>query len=234
MKPGCPYSKEKINKAGRLLSYGQGSLTDAEEESAYAVVNSFRASHQQPLTSLVTGLRSMVRCESQMLVVAQRLKRTPQVLAKLSRFPKMSLSRMEDVGGCRAVLADGAEVEAVLGRICGRWNVKRPPRDYVSRPKSSGYRAQHVVVLKNDRSIEIQLRTTGQQAWANMVEALASKFDLPLKDDSGPAEVLEYLQLASEGIYMDEQGIPIGADFEKRWNDAELRMRHWTELRRDT
>lgn len=45
-------------------------------------------------------------------IVAQRLKRVPTIAGKLLREPGMKLSRMEDVGGVRAVLPSQ---EAPLG-----------------------------------------------------------------------------------------------------------------------
>ena len=57
----------------------------------------------------------------------------------------MQLSSMQDVGGCRAVLASIAEVR----RIQRRLSKNRPPlrvSDYIAEPRESGYRGVHVVV----------------------------------------------------------------------------------------
>jgi hypothetical protein len=63
------------------------------------------------------------------VIVAQRLKRMNRILGKLQRMPGTKIARMEDIGGCRAVLANPAELDAVLRRIRRRWDVVRD-RDY--------------------------------------------------------------------------------------------------------
>ncbi len=42
--------------------------------------------------------------------------------------------------------------------------------------------------------IEIQLRTLRQQKWADLVEELDKAYRMNLKNEDGPAEVLEYLR----------------------------------------
>lgn len=65
-------------------------------------------------------------------------------------------------------------------------HLKRDPRDYIEFPKAIGYRAVHFVVTRDDRAIEVQLRTRGQQQWADAVEAIDARIDLSLKDGVGP------------------------------------------------
>ena len=48
----------------------------------------------------------------------------PTILAKLGRQPTMDITRMQDIGGCRAVLPTEAEVQAVLKEIGGHWKVE--------------------------------------------------------------------------------------------------------------
>ena len=43
-------------------------------------------------------------------IVAQRLKRMPTINDKLKRFPTMNLSRMQDIGGIRAVVESYRDV----------------------------------------------------------------------------------------------------------------------------
>lgn len=227
-------SKTEINRCGNLLrSYldsadGSGDSYEWDEvQRALDVLGEFRASFQYPLTKVTIGLRQMVARESQTVVVAQRLKRMDRILGKLQRMPKTRLARMEDIGGCRAVLASPDEVAGVLRRIHRRWQIVRE-RDYVSAPKPSGYRAVHLVVTRDDCRIEVQLRTQGQQEWADAVEKFASRFDLPLKDEQGPDEVLEFFRLASEGIYGDEYGSDITEDFMASFREAQEAMLRWT------
>lgn len=46
--------------------------------------------------------------------VAQRIKRLPSIPHKLERIPGMQLSRMQDVGGCRAVVSATAIVNELV------------------------------------------------------------------------------------------------------------------------
>jgi ppGpp synthetase/RelA/SpoT-type nucleotidyltranferase len=166
----------------------------------------YRATFQDPLRKVTVGVRQFVERESSEIVVGQRLKRMPQILDKLARFPSMRLSQMEDMGGCRAIMPGGAaEVQGVLRRIRRNWQIALF-RDYVREPKVTGYRAVHVVVLRDERLIEIQLRTLGQHDWAEAVERIAARTGHNLKDGEGPDDLVEYLRLVARAIYEHESG----------------------------
>lgn len=228
-------SKSEINRCGDLLrSHLEAPDEDYDWEKvqhAYDVVGEFRSSFQYPLTKVTMGLRQMVQRESEAVVVAQRLKRMDRILGKLRRMPATKLARMEDIAGCRAVLAAPSEVDGVLRRIHKRWDVVRE-RDYVQKPKSSGYRANHLIVARDACRVEVQLRTRGQQQWADAVESFASRFDLPLKDEQGPEEVLEFFLLAGQGIYNDEYGADMGDGFTTRFNEAAAAVQDWVRNQR--
>lgn len=227
-------SKSEINRCGDLLRDHLNASSDNYdwERLNYSldVLGEFRTSFQYPLTKVTMGLRAMVKAESEAVVVAQRLKRMNRILGKLQRMPSTKIARMEDIGGCRAVLATPAELTGVLTRIRKRWDVVRE-RDYIADPKPAGYRAFHAVVDRDGRRIEVQLRTRGQQDWADSLEAFASALDLPLKDDQGPEEVLEFFRAAGEGIYRDEYGVPVDDEFLARFSAARAAMTDWAARR---
>jgi putative GTP pyrophosphokinase len=180
----------------------------------FGVLVPFRASFQQPLNKVVMGLRSFVKSEMKVLPpdgklpVGQRLKREPTIAGKLLRFPGMELARMQDIGGCRAIPTGGTpEVQGILRRIEKQWGPTiKGGKDYTRKPASTGYRAIHVVVRRDDRLIEIQLRTPGQQEWARAVERTELRTRFALKDGQGPLELLRYFELAAEGIALQEAG----------------------------
>lgn len=216
-------SKEEINRAGFLLrGYFLGDeLPDDMEPvlKALDLITAYRASFQGPLTKTAVGLRQFVQRESSQVIVAQRLKRLPTIIDKLVRMPKTKLARLEDIGGCRAVLPGGrGEIDGVLRRIRRNWNVIRE-RDYVTTPKPTGYRGMHVVVERDSKRLEIQLRTPGQQDWAEQVERMDSRLGTRLKDGEGPADLQRYLQLAGEGIDMADRGVTPGDDFEREFDE---------------
>ncbi len=113
------------------------------------------------------GLRSCVDTEGLYAVeFGQRLKRTPTIIDKLRRRPTMKLSSMQDIGGCRAVFSKQSEVARVLARFTynslKRNEIEDTVRDYVTNPRSSGYRGVHVWTRYDGRRIEVQLRTEMQ------------------------------------------------------------------------
>lgn len=132
----------------------------------------FRAEFNVPLTKVVMGLRSAVGASNAPVIVGQRLKRQPRIIAKLVRFPEMRLTRMQDIGGCRAILPDVGAAAAVRARILRQKSELVDEDDYIATPKASGYRGIHLIVRRDGTLIEIQLRTTWQQAWATLVEDL--------------------------------------------------------------
>lgn len=225
------HSKERIKRAGATIrEYLDGDRDDPTIEDldeALDVAEAFRAAHQYPLTKIRLGLTSMVRTVGCEPLVGQRLKRMPQMANKLVRFPTMSLARMEDVGGCRAILATRPDIDNVIDRIERQdWEIKYY-NDYIDNPRDSGYRGVHTVVVRDERWIEIQLRTHGQHAWATSVETWASQYRLPLKDGQGPDEVLEYFRLAAQGIAHDEGLGGLDADFQDRYERALDKVRQW-------
>lgn len=211
-------SRGEIDTAGRRVREYWDSLPNPATDDAlgaFDVAWRYRAEFQTPLTSVVMGLRSVVKSEGAPVVVAQRLKRMPTILDKLSRHRAMQLTRMQDIGGCRAVFPQGGfgYIEGVRRRIKRqRWNVVEE-YDYIVNPKPTGYRAVHVVVLRANRLIEIQLRTEAQHRWAETVEQLGSRTGHNLKDGQGPKELLQYLERAAYGTALQEAGQPLPDDF---------------------
>jgi hypothetical protein len=207
------YSRSAINRAGiELKRYW---LSDDEEPSAatieaFAAMIAFRESFQLPLKKTVMGLRSMVCSEVPELKrvgdhvpVAQRLKRSEQIINKLARLDSMNLWTMGDIGGCRAVLPGRQEVDGVLRRIRKNWYVHGRIRDRRDEPAESGYRAVHVIVIRDGRMIEIQLRDPKEHEWALAVERTGARLEIGLKEGGGPDELREYFRLASLGMYME-------------------------------
>lgn len=76
-------------------------------------------------------------------------------------------------------------------------------KDYIDRPKASGYRGIHLVYkYLSDRSethngllVEIQLRSRIQHAWATAVEIVGTFLDQSLKASEGSAEWLRFFEL---------------------------------------
>lgn len=204
-------SKRQITRAGELLRHWEQANRD-DLHQAIVAVDEWRASHAQPLARVNANLRYYVKKVGvREPEVTQRLKRFTTIVHKLQREPSMALSRMEDVGGVRAILPSQAQIDDLVRDIAGqpRWKVRRL-REYVEGrqpgPKSDGYRSVHVVVERNDCFIEMQLRTPWQDAWAQSVEQDTRRLGAGLKFGSGPADLRDYYVLISRLLSMREQG----------------------------
>jgi ppGpp synthetase/RelA/SpoT-type nucleotidyltranferase len=180
---------------------------------AINTIQLFRAAHQTPLVKANMGLRSIVSSLKIDAVISQRLKRMATIVDKLHRHPTMDLSRMQDIGGCRAVVGSIGD----LRRMERKLKHNRPPvvyDDYIVNPRASGYRAVHVVVCyedqeRIDRRIEVQLRTPHMHAWAIAVERLSGRLDVDVKSGFGPREVQVWMALISEAMALEERGAPV-------------------------
>lgn len=138
-----------MNAAGRTLVEGIGGTVDSMDRylEAYAVMSNWRASHQFPLNTFKINLRERARSIDEHAFVAQRLKRAPSIIAKLSRFPNIRLTQMQDIGGCRAVVSTLADVQALRDAL-KRSRIKHRlvnEKDYITAPKEDGYRGIHLV-----------------------------------------------------------------------------------------
>lgn len=229
MVPGAP-TKSQVNKAGKLLRrWALGELTDqATYRAALEVLLAFRAAHKDPLGKANMGVRSVGRTEHCRANVTQRLKRVPTIIDKLTREPTMQLANMQDVGGCRVVLATIDEVRRVQKRLAKN----RPPlrvSDYIAHPRDSGYRGVHVIVCYDERAIEVQLRTPVMHAWAITVERISGRLQADLKGGRGPQPLLELLEAVSEAMALEERGDPVDTELVGRIEELRQEAVPWLD-----
>ncbi len=74
---------------------------------------------------------------------------------------KMGFSRLSDIHGFRLIVSSDADCYGALGAVHRRWRaVPGRFKDYISQPKSNGYRSLHTTVSGRDaKRVEIQIRT---------------------------------------------------------------------------
>ena len=74
---------------------------------------------------------------------------------------ELAFSRLSDIYGFRVIVTEVAECYAVLGLIHRRWRaVPGRFKDYISQPKTNGYRSIHTTVSGRDgKRVEVQIRT---------------------------------------------------------------------------
>lgn len=203
-------SKSQIKKAGSTIrKYYRDEVDIDAAMDAVSIIEAWRAAHYIPLVSANNGLRSRAKTAHVEAEVTQRLKRRHTILDKVHREPTLDLSRMQDIGGCRAVVDTIDDLRRLESRVrSGRIPVVGDA-DYIAKPRRSGYRGVHVIVEYQDRQIEIQLRTRVMHAWALAAENYSQLLDLNLKRD-GDHPVQKFLQTASQMMALTEtkQEIP--------------------------
>ena len=140
------FSRGAVDRAGLLLAGTLGSKALSNVDVS-KVISNWRSSHSFPLNTLQMGLRKRSAAVYGAPIVAQRLKRVPSITHKLQRYPKMQLSRMQDIGGARAVVPKIKDVDNVreLYRKSSARHKLANEKDYVRHPKASGYRGIHLV-----------------------------------------------------------------------------------------
>jgi len=211
------FSKSQVNKAGEILVSRNANRDDVIW--AFEVFMNWRAAHSYPINTFQATLRSRLKGICENYIVAQRLKRTLSILQKLERFSGMSLARMQDIGGLRAVVESVSDVRALEEKYhSGRLEHSIVPgKDYIVNPKPDGYRGIHLIFkYKNAKApeynglhIELQIRTRLQHAWATAVETMGTFLGQALKSGKGEERWKDFFALASAGIARIEASPPV-------------------------
>ncbi|WP_109486649.1 RelA/SpoT domain-containing protein [Occallatibacter savannae] len=193
------YTKGQIDRAGDILShenpFENNPLGADEYFEAIDIVNNWRAVHGYPLQQMKMALKRRAKRICPSAIIAQRLKRLVSIRLKLRLSREAghhpTLSQMQDIGGCRAVLQTVHQVRQVekLFQDASKKSPNRGPQfsksfDYISHPKTNGYRSLHLIYrfrsdseehsCYNGQRIEIQLRSKPQHYWATAVETYST------------------------------------------------------------
>lgn len=202
-------SNKQAKKAGSTIrKYYRGEAAIDAAIAATHTLERWRRAHYVPLVSANNGLRSRARTAGVDAEVSQRLKRRATILDKLRREPTLDLSRMQDIGGCRAVVDSIDDLRRLEERLRNGRVPVAGSADYIVTPRESGYRGVHVVVEYQGRQIEIQLRTKVMHAWALAAENYSQLVGLNLKQD-GDHPVQLFLSTASEIMALQETSQPV-------------------------
>ena len=140
-------------------------------------------------------------------------KSTPSLVEKLHR-ESIRLSQVQDIAGCRVVVADVAAQDQAVASL----RTAFPVASVVDRraTPSYGYRAVHVVVQMTGKFVEIQVRTSLQHVWAEFSEKLSDSVDPGIKYGGGTSDLRDMLTSSSVTIRELEQVEGMLADLERR------------------
>lgn len=144
----CVPSKRQVDRAGKHLVDPPSDGFQALD--AHVVLNYWRSLHVAPLNVFQNTLRRRLQDIDSDAIVAQRLKREPSIVGKLKRFRGMKLSRMQDIGGIRAVVGSLLMVNELRDKYVNCQHARFlhelvKEDNYILRPKDSGYRSIHLV-----------------------------------------------------------------------------------------
>ena len=239
------HSKGQIDRAGSVLI---GAKSPEEYESALTIINNWRACHSYPLHIVKKTLSLRAKTVSSSALIAQRLKRLPSIALKLNQNVNMQLSQMQDIGGCRAVMPNVADVKKLIALYdesrsknprSGR-PIEHERYDYIATPKPDGYRSIHLIFKYqsqyedkqefNGQRIEIQIRSKLQHAWATTVETVQTFTGQALKSKvkTGDPEWLRFFALMGSEIALREKRPPVPGTPENR-NELIGEIRHLEE-----
>jgi ppGpp synthetase/RelA/SpoT-type nucleotidyltranferase len=203
-------SNTSIDKAGRILA--QTDVPDlAKFEQAENQLNMFRQAHLGPLTEFTLQLQQWLSTYGGDYYVAQRLKRKPQIIRKLRRL-SVRLTQLQDIGGARIVVKTNKDVDRLYQHLkfqleSQELTTEVRKSDYrVKGRDESGYRALHVIIKRNGRLLELQLRSEAQHYWAEQIERASIIYGYHLKEQEGDESVIEYFHALSDVFYEIESG----------------------------
>jgi ppGpp synthetase/RelA/SpoT-type nucleotidyltranferase len=220
------YSKSQVNRAGEIL-IDPDKFSEEEQDWASRVLANWRACHGYPINTFQATLRQKLKAIDEDAIVAQRLKRAPSIILKLQRFEGMRLARMQDIGGLRAVVGSVAKVRKLEATYRNPGtsfkHVLASSKNYIDEPKLDGYRSIHLIYryenenapAYNGLSLELQLRTKLQHAWATAVETMGTFLGQALKSGQGESEWRSFFAKAGAALAHVERTVAVPG-FENR------------------
>lgn len=222
------YSKSAIDRAARDIRHG---CENEIREDAINKIQNFRELHAYPLMLMKNHLVRTANRVSPNILVARRLKRLPTIINKLERpsldgstINAIKLTRMQDIGGCRAIVKDIKELKALEALLLKSRSVHKiiDTSDYLT-PKKSGYSGIHLIYSCFDQAeknhnwkktkVEIQLRTELQHAWATSLEVIDTLEQIELKTSLGGHEKWRnFFSIAGKLVAHDEKACTLPDD----------------------
>lgn len=215
------HSRKQVDRAGDCLR--EEPFNVLNYLNALPVITNWRAAHAYPLNTFQATLRHRLKTlglDATTAPVGQRLKRLPSIESKLKRFDQMSLARMQDIAGLRAVVPSISSLKSIRQSYENSTRFAhelRTTHDYVNDPKDDGYRSIHLIYRYqnllapeyNGLHVELQLRTRLQHAWATAVETVDTFANQAIKAGRPTPQWRDFFLLASAAFAnIEKQPLP--------------------------
>ncbi|MGQ0772937.1 MAG: hypothetical protein ACT4NY_00710 [Pseudonocardiales bacterium] len=173
-----PVSRKRVDTLGQQVA-ARGSIGDEHHDLFLQILE-----HYQELLDNVAEQVSSLGYEP-----PTRVKTTGTLIEKLRREHGIKLSRVQDVAGARIVVGRlRAQQDQAVAEICALFEGKQREPQVIDRRAhpSHGYRALHVIVYPEGIPVEIQVRTTLQDMWAQLFENLADQWGRQIRYGGEP------------------------------------------------
>ncbi|EPH06253.1 hypothetical protein HMPREF1531_00903 [Propionibacterium sp. oral taxon 192 str. F0372] len=186
---GSSPSKSQVERAGKQLRrIKRGEADETLLEGCLDVIERYRQTYVKPMIACNVAMRRFTDALAIEATVTQRLKRMSTIVEKLTgRESQMNLANMRDIAGVRVVVRELGDLRRLQDYIEQRRRSSGVKIiDYVEDPRSSGYRAVHLICdygTEPSRPVEIQLRTIVMHQWAEMVEGASDMLGFNYKQD---------------------------------------------------
>ena len=186
-----PVSKTQIDRLGDRLKEG------LHTESDLRLLDDYRRSFGEAYEAVIRTIRRVGEFPTGRLA-----KSTLSIVEKLRR-ESIRLSQMQDIAGCRVVVANVVQQERFLESL----KTVFPAASVIDRRDnpSYGYRAVHVIAEISGKPIEIQVRSALQHLWAELSEKSSDVLDPTIKYGGGPDEWRTFLLKSSKAVASHEK-----------------------------
>ncbi|UUS56800.1 MULTISPECIES: RelA/SpoT domain-containing protein [unclassified Acinetobacter] len=208
------YTGKRITQAGNDLQNPLLKENPVLFRATMDVLTYWRYSHESSMNSAEVLLKEATVKFDKSAFLAKRLKRSNSIIKKLSRFDNMMLKNMQDIGGVRVVVSSSKKLQKILKQIQSDKRFynnenKLRKKDYLKNPKPDGYRGVHLVGKflndeKENRNIELQLRTQMQHTWATTLEIVDLFTKQNLKTNQGRMSWQRFFMLVSNQLAIIE------------------------------
>src|ERR1035437_7190684 len=171
-----PLSGAKIDKLGRRI-LDPRVVSDQDR----VLLQELLVEHSPPMESVGAGLRSLG------LAPTTHLKTSGTIRDMLRREPRLTLRGIHDLAGARVVKRMTLGQQDALGQqILQFW----PQAKVVDRRTSPtfGYRALHIIPRIDGRWVEIQIRTSYQDTWAQVMEIFGDLWGRDVRYGGAPSD----------------------------------------------